>query len=182
MNHAEGEEVRRLLRADDPQALARLYDHLAAPLFAYLHTLLRQRQDAEEVLHDTFVAIARERQQVLRAENLSAYVYAMARNRAYSLGRTRQRQDVVSAGDDALLTVPAASSAPLGDAELRNTVNTALAALPPEQQAVVVLKIYQQHSFAEIGALLGLSLNTVASRYRYALAKLRHTLEEVRHG
>ena len=81
-----------------------------------------------------------------------------------------------------IVTVPAASSDPLGDAELRASVTTALAALPPEQQAVVVLKIYQQHSFAEIGARLGLSLNTVASRYRYALAKLRHTLEEVRHG
>ena len=52
----------------------------------------------------------------------------------------------------------------------------ALPTLPDEQREVLALKIDGGLTFAEIGALLGVGLNTAASRYRYALEKLRLTL------
>ena len=48
-----------------------------------------------------------------------------------------------------------------------------LAALPQEQREVIVLKIWHEHTFEEVGELLDISPNTAAGRYRYGLQKLR---------
>ena len=50
--------------------------------------------------------------------------------------------------------------------------------LPPEQREVIVLKIWHEHTFEEIGELLETSPNTVAGRYRYGMEKLRTCLKE----
>jgi RNA polymerase sigma-70 factor (ECF subfamily) len=50
--------------------------------------------------------------------------------------------------------------------------------LPPEQREVIVLKFFHGMTFSEIGRVAGISPNTAASRYRYALDKLRLLLEE----
>ncbi|MCX8089882.1 MAG: sigma-70 family RNA polymerase sigma factor, partial [Verrucomicrobiae bacterium] len=52
-----------------------------------------------------------------------------------------------------------------------------LAALPQLQREVIVLKIWHQYTFEEIGALLGVSPNTAAGRYRYGMEKLRAALD-----
>ena len=57
----------------------------------------------------------------------------------------------------------------------------AVAALPIEQREVIALKIDGDLTFAEIAAVIGISANTAASRYRYALEKLRAALaKEIR--
>ena len=53
---------------------------------------------------------------------------------------------------------------------------SSLNGLPPEQKAVVVLKVWEEMTFAEIAAVLDISANTAASRYRYGLDKLRADL------
>jgi DNA-directed RNA polymerase specialized sigma24 family protein len=52
-----------------------------------------------------------------------------------------------------------------------------LAGLPPEQREVIVLKIWSEHTFEEIGELLDISPNTAAGRYRYGLQKLKACLK-----
>ncbi len=54
-----------------------------------------------------------------------------------------------------------------------------LATLPQEQREVVVLKIWHEHTFEQIADLLGISANTIAGRYRYALQKLRKSLKDI---
>ena len=71
-----------------------------------------------------------------------------------------------------------------GEQEVHCYVRRALGKLPPSQAEVVVLKIWEEMTFAEIGEVLGQSPNTAASRYRYALQKLSqtlHTLAEIYH-
>ena len=63
-----------------------------------------------------------------------------------------------------------------GDAPDVEAIERALASLPVEQREVVVLRIYEGRSFKEIAAQTESPLGTVHSRYRYALAKLRRTL------
>jgi RNA polymerase sigma-70 factor (ECF subfamily) len=64
-----------------------------------------------------------------------------------------------------------------GDSELAVDVDRALRQLPPEQRAVVALKLSEDLTFREIGQALGIPKNTAASRYRLALARLRALLE-----
>jgi RNA polymerase sigma-70 factor (ECF subfamily) len=66
----------------------------------------------------------------------------------------------------------AESESPQEEAAMR-----ALAGLPREQREVIVLKIWQRHTFDEIGRLLDVSPNTVAGRYRYGLQKIKATLK-----
>lgn len=58
----------------------------------------------------------------------------------------------------------------------RRAIESALAALPPEQREIVQLKVYEDWTFQEIADLLAIPLNTAASRYRYAMDKLRDRL------
>jgi RNA polymerase sigma-70 factor (ECF subfamily) len=60
--------------------------------------------------------------------------------------------------------------------ESHRAVWSALRALPPEQAEVVVLKIWEELTFAQIGDVLQISPNTAASRYQYAMVKLTSRL------
>jgi RNA polymerase sigma-70 factor (ECF subfamily) len=62
--------------------------------------------------------------------------------------------------------------------EMREQVRLAVGRLPPAQAEVVVLRIWEEMTFLEIGSVLNQSPNTVASRYRYALEKLTRMLHE----
>ncbi|MBI1832671.1 MAG: sigma-70 family RNA polymerase sigma factor, partial [Planctomycetes bacterium] len=61
------------------------------------------------------------------------------------------------------------------DAEDAAQLEQAIMALPEEQREVLVLKVFEQLTFREIAAVMSISENTAASRYRYALAKLRES-------
>ena len=61
-------------------------------------------------------------------------------------------------------------------ADNRRQIREALSRLPDNQCEVVILKIWEGMTFAEIAEVLGKSPNTVASRYRYAMEKLQHQL------
>ncbi len=63
--------------------------------------------------------------------------------------------------------------------ELADELQTALAQLPQAQREIVVLKVYKNKTFREIAGTFELSLNTVASRYRYATEKLRDLLKDI---
>jgi RNA polymerase sigma-70 factor (ECF subfamily) len=52
--------------------------------------------------------------------------------------------------------------------------------LPAKFSEVIIMKVWGNHTFAEVGEILGVSLNTVASRYRYGLERLRKALETTR--
>ena len=63
------------------------------------------------------------------------------------------------------------------DQDERQLIEQALRSLPAEQREVIHLKVYEDMTFQQIAQTLGLSINTAASRYRYALEKLRRLLE-----
>ena len=94
------------------------------------------------------------------------------RNECYSVLRGRLRERTRRASEHELLELAGDS----GDEAERLALSHALASLPPEQREVVHLKVYEGCSFPEIAALVGISANTAASRFRYALERLRLAL------
>jgi RNA polymerase sigma-70 factor (ECF subfamily) len=103
-------------------------------------------------------------------------VYQIARNEATSFLRRHRRERLLKPDAPAWL-VPA-EPADTGR-EAAEALQAALTRLPPVQREIVVLKTYQDKTFREIGAMLEVSLNTVASRYRYGMEKLRTLLKDV---
>jgi RNA polymerase sigma-70 factor (ECF subfamily) len=132
------------------------------------------RADAEDVVQEAFVRFWRSRD---RVDDPIAYLYGCVKRCALDWrrsGRRRQRREEAAARSeaDSLLI------APVEEDERRTAIEAALRSLPPNQAEVLVMKIWGGLSFPQIAAVLGIPANTAASRYRYALARLREQLAE----
>ena len=149
--------------------VSELYRAHGAALFRYALMILADREDAEDVVQQVFMSALRASRDVAAPIQ---YLRRATRNECYSVLRSRVRERVHRMADDLLLDM--ASDA--GQEAERLALSRALASLPPEQREVVYLKVYQGYSFPEIAGLLDVPANTAASRFRYALEKLRVTL------
>lgn len=153
-------------------AFAELYQKYRARLHQYALSLIRSRMEAEDVVHDVFVGLAKQASAGRMPRELSAYLYVSVRNRC--VDRMRRKPELPLDDVDLELIV-----APPGDeerSELRRLLNRALLALPAEQAEVVVLRTWHDLEFAAIAAMQGTSVNTALSRYQYGLSKLRKEL------
>lgn len=176
--------VRDLVHSDDPAALELLYDAFAHSLLAFLLSRLRNRADAEDALQHLFLDLARRPRQLLDARNLEPWLFTKARNLSTDRIRARTREaghaSALESGPlpDWMDLAPRSAPATADDAALAAAVDR----LPEDQREVVVLKAFTGLTFADIATRLGVSLNTAASRWRYALEKLRaHLAGEARH-
>ncbi len=151
----------------DADALGRLYDRYAPMLYQFALALTRRRDAAEEVVQNPFLGLLRSRSRLGRVENIRAYLLRVARNEGSHLRRHPE------GGSAVLELVETSSEMPVTEVV---EVNEALSRLPEEQLTVVVLKGWQGMTFAEIAQALGIPANTAASRYRYAMEKLRRWL------
>jgi len=135
----------------------------------------RSLADAEDVVQEAFVRYWRH-QRGLPGEPMALLVTSV-RRAAFDLARrdgrrvAREERSHDSPEDGfALFQVPFEAD------ERRTAIEGALQRIPPEQREVLVLKIWGELTFDQIATELGLSPNTAASRYRYALAALRQEL------
>ena len=168
--------LQEALAGNDPTAVELMWDRYANDLFAYLLVVLCSRHDAEDVLQTVFVKIAQKRHRLAKARRLDAYVFRIARNEVSSFISRRKRGRKVEGLDKSWLIVPEGHQE-LND--LAEELQAVLARLPQQQREVIVMKIYRQKTFLEIAGILGLSQNTVASRYRYGMEKLRTLLGDI---
>lgn len=157
------------------EAFTELYDRFGQRLFHAAFGMLGSRQDAEDAVQEVFMSVYRARRSLATVRNLTGYVFAAlhhaAARRANQSKRSRRSAGTANETDRR----PGQGAVP---AERSADLERALGSLPPEQRQVIALKIDAGLSFAEIGAALDISPNTAASRYRYALAKLRAALRE----
>ncbi len=157
------------------EAFAVLFDRFGPVLLRVAHALLASRHDAEDVVQDVFVGVVRARSSLATVVHLRAYLFAALRRAAFKrISRLKKERRVP------LPELAAPQTTDL-DAERAVQLERALRVLPAEQRELLALKIDAGLTFAEIGELLGLSPHTAASRYRYALDKLRTALQESPH-
>ena len=135
---------------------------------------LPARGDAEDVVQEAFVRFWRARD---RAQDRTAYLFGCVRTTALEWTRGRRRrvrreEAVARAEAEPLFETPVEQD------ERRAAIELALRSLPAEQRDVIVLKLWAGLTFSQISVALAISANTAASRYRYALAKLREQLAE----
>jgi RNA polymerase sigma-70 factor (ECF subfamily) len=153
----------RLTRQD----IAQLYHDHGAWLVGYGCSLLRDRSAAEDIVQQVFARLLRG--DIVVTTSPIAYLCQAVRNTVMNHRRTRARE-VALDGEPSWLEAPA------GSLEAGLAVEAAVQRLPEEQREVVVLRVWGQLTFLEIAEALELSPNTVASRYRYGLTKLREIL------
>jgi RNA polymerase sigma-70 factor (ECF subfamily) len=157
-------------------AFAELYDSCADSVHHYLVVRLGSRADADDVLQETFARLAAAPGKLARVENLTAYVFTVARNEAARLVartvRERGRRAELAAAD---LYCEAGGDDPAAR-EAAEELARELSGLSIEQREIVELKSSAGLTLREIAEVTGLPPGTVATRYRTAIARLRERL------
>ena len=154
---------------DDARSLVgRLYDRHGASLYRYAVLLLADPVAAEDAVHQVFATILR---RPPRFDDEAHYLRRAVRNECYSHLRRRQRRREVGEAD-ALVEPVVEGVSP----EERMALEGAIRALSPEQREVIYLHVFEGLTFKEVADAVDASINTVAARYRYALAHLKQGL------
>jgi RNA polymerase sigma-70 factor (ECF subfamily) len=148
------------------------FDRHGAALVLFARQWVVDFADAEDVVQEAFVRFWRSRPQ---ARDPAAYLYACARRCALDWQRSRERR---SRREKAVVRPEAQTlfAGPPEEDERCAVISAALQNLPENQREIVVMKIWGGLSFPQIADVLRIPANTAASRYRYALAKLREPL------
>ena len=149
-----------------------LYQAKGPELLLYGRALGLSHGEAEDVLHETFLALMQQREPPAKPHH---YCLRAFRNRALNYRRSLWRRLAREWESQRWFERSPGETAAQGQAMC------ALAALPREQREVIVLKIWHQYTFEQIGGVLEISPNTAAGRYRYGLQKLRLCLKGARY-
>ena len=159
-----------------PVDIERLYDEHAQALFAFLLNFTRHEADTRDLLQELFVKLAKRPELLDHVRDERAFLLRLAHNLAIDLIRRRGTREK---NYEQLAREPLAVFAPTDapdEGAFREALAAALGELPAEQREVVHLKLWEGLTFEQIADLLGIPLNTAASRYRYGLDKLRARL------
>lgn len=164
--------------------LERLYGEHANALFAFALNLTRSDTDARDVLQEVFSKLARRGDGLQEVRDERGFLLRMTHHAVVDQVR---RREVRRRAEDTFNSQPSdlfATTADPDESAFRAELAVALAELPPDQRAVVHLKLWEGLTFEQIATTLEIPPNTAASRYRYGLDKLRTRLrplyEEIR--
>lgn len=171
------DEIRELIKNDDAYAMTLIYDLLGRKLFGYVTGIVNSRPDAEDIVQDLFVKMAEQRNKIAASRNISAYIFSMARNLVMDFLRKRQKEKKMLFEGDFLLVKAERGNREEYEKDLKK-LQLAVAGLPSEQKDVVCMKYFQGMTLDEIAVLLNTSINTVASRCRYGLEKLKTFMQK----
>lgn len=147
-----------------------LYEQKASDLLLYGRALGLSHSEAEDVLQDTFMALL---QRAEKPDSPEHYCVRSFRNRALNYRRSLWRRLVRELESQKWFETASIQT----DAE--KAALDCLQRLPQEQREALVLRVWHQYTFEEIGALLDIPANTAAGRYRYGLEKLRRGMKGI---
>jgi len=179
-NAEDAELIRRMCNADET-ALGALYDRWVRSLYSLVFHLLKDPDDAEDVVEETFWQAWRKSSSYDPSRGaVSTWLLTIGRRKALDRmrARTRRREDPMSQ-ESAYADLPSGDPDPLQDtegSELRIHVRAALDELPLEQREVLELGYFRGMSQTEIADRTGQPLGTVKTRMRLAMQKLREPL------
>ena len=152
----------------DEGALTTLIDRYAASVHAYLLRHSGSREDADDLLQETWVRVARSARSFDTARRFRSWIYGIATNLTRDLFRRRMTRERALRD---LATQPSAS--PRADSVDRGELREHIAELPENMRAVLLLRYYEGMSEAEMAEVLDIPRGTVKSRLHAALRKLR---------
>jgi len=172
-------ELLKRIAGGDVRAVGELYDRYSPTLFPIALRIVRDRSEAEDVLHDAFVAVnERAGQYTPERGTVIAWLVTLVRN--LSIDRTRRRERRGALAREVLPHEPPASVRDperlTSDASEREKIRRALAVLPEAQRQTLEVAFFEGLSYPEIAARENVPLGTIKSRAARALAALRDAL------
>jgi RNA polymerase sigma-70 factor (ECF subfamily) len=177
----ESEEILVERAKEDPSAFGVLYKRYVGKIYGYIYRRTSNRRDAEDLTSRTFHrALANIDRYENRGLPFSAWLYRIAHNLVANWLRDRSRHKVITL-DDWALTRQRSKSAPEDQTqanEEREALLRAIKRLPADRQQLLILKLMEGMSNAEIGQVMGRSVGAIKSLYYRTLITLREDLEK----
>ncbi|MBP3974811.1 RNA polymerase sigma factor [Pseudoxanthomonas spadix] len=162
--------------AGDVRAFEQLYARHRGPLYRFLMRQLRNAALADEVFQDVWQRVIAARASWQPEAAFSTWLFRIAHNRLNDHWRAQRHRPAAPEDADqrvAGLADPDTPERQLAQFEQRRDLQRALDALPDDQREVLVLRLEQELTLEEIGQITGVGRETVKSRLRYAMDKLR---------
>ena len=174
---------------EQDRRIAEVVERERSRLFGFIRRRVPDPRDAEDVLQDVFYALVEANRLLMPIEHVTSWLFRVARNRITDLFRKKKPEsfgDAVPDEADELLRLEEMLPSPDAGPEalfarnvLLDELELALEELPEEQREVFVAHELDGRSFRDVAAETGVSVNTLLSRKRYAVAHLRKRLQSL---
>jgi len=171
-------DTSRRQRAPNGQAerLDDVVDRERPRLRSFIRRRVSDPRDVDDVLQDVFSALVEANRLLMPIDHITGWLYRVARNRITDLFRARTPEALEL--EDLLPSADASPEAEYARTVLFKALEQAIRELPPEQRDVFVAHELEGRSFKEIAAATGVGVNTLLSRKRYAVLRLRERLRD----
>lgn len=172
-------ETIKALREGNHMAYEQLFDKWYEPLCRYAYSILRDMDDAEDVVQKTFCKLWDQREILNIQSSINSYLYRIVHNDCLNVvhqqtSHKEHNLNYISAMDSSTDSV----NEHLATNELQAAIDKALGALPPQCKRVFEMSRIEQLSYSEIAKQLDISTNTVENHISKALKLLRVDLKE----
>jgi len=175
---------------EQDQRISEVLKREQSRLLNFIRRRVPDRRDAEDILQDVFYELVEANRLLMPIEHVTGWLFRVARNRITDLFRKKKPEsfsDLSVAGEyDELLQLEDLLPSPDAGPEalyarkmLLHELRLAVNELPEEQREVFVAHELEGRSFKEIAAGTGVSVNTLLSRKRYAVLRLRARLQSI---
>ena len=161
------------------KAYKKLFDLLFPSLYRFAFSLLKSKEQAEEVASDVMIALWCDRQTLIDIENIKVYAFVIARNKSLNILKKQSKNEIIFLEDidvDLVLNTPTPEQI-LINGELRNTLERAVQSLPTKCKLVFKLVKEEGHSYKETAEILNISVKTVDAHLVTAIKKLTSCLQ-----
>src|SRR5208282_92921 len=177
--------------AEQDQRISEAIDRERNRLLNFIRRRVADREDAEDILQDVFYELVEAYRLMKPVEQVTAWLFRVARNRITDLFRKKQREAlrnqppaVTENGEtlqleDMLPSPDAGPEAAYARRVLLEELDAALDELPDEQREVFIAHELMGYSFKQLAAQTGVSVNTLLSRKHYAVLHLRERLQAI---
>lgn len=173
----EDEVLKWKFKRGSDDALTLIYEKYLEPMLTLAMGLLNDAAAAEDVVQDVFVSFAQSRRNFRVRGSLSGYLAVSVVNRVRDHKRRQRRHTAAPVESIGHAREPMGPDEAVILSEQARLLAGALAGLAEDQREVVLLRLKAGMKFRDIAKLQQTSVNTVLSRYRYGLEKLRSTLD-----
>jgi RNA polymerase sigma factor (sigma-70 family) len=178
------------MMAEQDQQISKAIEREQSRLRNFIRKRVPDPSDAEDILQEVFYELVEAYRMMKPVEQVTAWLFRIARNRITDLFRSRKRESTSEpAGrteegeelqwEDLLPSPDAGPEAAYARNVLLDELEDALEALPEEQRKVFLAHEIEGRSFKELAAESGLSVNTLLSRKHYAVIQLRERLRAI---
>ena len=176
-SYADAALVRQVMEGSEA-AFTELFHRYKYRLFGFMYKLTESAEMAEDVVQEVFALIWKHRSKLGEIENLDAYIFRMAQNRAINAFRKMARETLVLSELKQALPSPVSAEQALEARDLEKTIRTLVDRLPAQQKLVYTLSREQGLKHQEIADQLNIAPGTVKNHMIQALRTLRRHLDE----